>query len=137
MNVPLPANRDKNEKIHLVILDDVDSIREVMNLFFEQHGQFIVRLAKTGAQAIRIAEQERVDVLMSDLDRPDEDAFEFLRVFKQRFPSARMIVFSGFPDAEDSVKGLSVSLTVLKRNEMDMEDFAKQVARVAESASTH
>lgn len=56
--------------------------------------------AETGAEALRLAGTTQFDLLICDLERPEENALEFLRRFQQLHPATPILICSGFPSSE-------------------------------------
>ena len=65
-----------------------------------------VQLAKNAADAVRLLEQERFDVVLLDLRMPGMDGLSFLKILKQRWPECEAIVITGYPTIETAVEAL-------------------------------
>jgi CheY-like chemotaxis protein len=78
----------------LVAADDP----EVGNLFARklQSTRYSVSEAKSGAETLRLLRSMRFQVLVLDLDMPDTDGFEVLKVVKTKHPSVRVLAISGY-----------------------------------------
>ena len=64
----------------LVVEDNPHSL-ELMSYLLDTAG-YTVHCARSGAEAVRLAEHERVDVVLLDLQLPDVDGYQVLRMLR-------------------------------------------------------
>jgi EAL domain-containing protein (putative c-di-GMP-specific phosphodiesterase class I)/ActR/RegA family two-component response regulator len=83
--------------IEVLILDDDDYQRNVLHKMLTAIGVLQVRHAASVAAALEIAAEarEQVQVVISDLDIPDVDGIEFLRLLADQKPGAAVLIVSG------------------------------------------
>nr|WP_265263708.1 response regulator [Spirulina subsalsa] len=62
----------------ILVIDDEDDIREVVQLSLEVSGGWEVFTAASGKEGIEIAKQQRPDVILLDVMMPDLDGMETL-----------------------------------------------------------
>jgi CheY-like chemotaxis protein len=60
--------------VHVLVVDDSRQIREILTRMLEQQGA-TVTAADTAMQALALLEQSRPDVLLSDLEMPENDGY--------------------------------------------------------------
>jgi DNA-binding NtrC family response regulator len=87
----------------LLVLDDEESIREVLSLFFNKKG-FEVIVSKTAKEAIESAGREKFDLAIIDINLQGENGFELLRYFKTNYPQLPVIIYTGLPDGDELVE---------------------------------
>jgi DNA-binding NtrC family response regulator len=58
--------------------------------------RYSVSEAKSGAETLRLLRSMRFQVLVLDLDMPDTDGFQVLKVVKTQHPSVRVLAISGY-----------------------------------------
>ena len=80
----------------LLILDDEESIRQLLSTFFDKQGYVVVALSTAG-EAIEVADREQFDLAILDINLAGENGLELLRFFKSNFPKLPVIVSSGRP----------------------------------------
>lgn len=84
----------------VVIADDVDDLRFLLQRALEHHGAFeVVGMAANGREAIAQATRHRPDLTLLDLSMPEMDGLEALPHIRAAVPEGTVVVLSGF-DAE-------------------------------------
>lgn len=75
---------------HIVLIADDDRlVRESLGDAFDGFG-WGVRIAASGGQAIRMLEQARCDLLVSDIDMPDMTGFQLLSWVRTHAPPLQL-----------------------------------------------
>lgn len=90
----------------ILIVDDEPSLRELGTTLLTAQG-YEVRSAGDGFEALSALKQSMPDIIISDLQMPNMNGFEFLSVVRRRFPTIPVIAISG------EFSGLSVPESVL------------------------
>jgi CheY-like chemotaxis protein len=89
-----------------LIVDDEESLRQLGKHVLESQG-YEVHCAGDGFEALTALRKSLPDVIVSDLQMPNMNGFEFLSVVRQRFPAIPVVVISG------EFSGISVPESVL------------------------
>ena len=84
---------------HVLIVEDEPRMRELLERAIKGWG-FNVAVARSGEEALRLAETSAPDVAVLDLNLPGMDGLEFFGKLRQRFPQAQGIVLTGFASVE-------------------------------------
>ena len=103
--------QDKTEnRFKILVVDDDENVREVLAdlLLLEGHE---VLLAEDGEKALSLFEQERPDLIITDLGMPGISGWEVSRKVKSMQPSIKVIVISGW--------GATLEKDQLERNFVD------------------
>ena len=90
----------------ILIVEDNPSLQELGKTLLEAQG-YEVRGAEDGFEGLAALKQSLPDIIISDLQMPNMNGFEFLSVVRRRFPMIPVIVISG------EFSGLSVPESVL------------------------
>jgi CheY-like chemotaxis protein len=102
--------------LSVLVVDDVadaaDSLAELLGC----HG-YAARAAHSGAEALRVAEAERPDVVILDLAMPAMDGWELAGLFSVRERAPRLICLSGIEEDPGPV---------------ERDPFSKRLAKPAE-----
>ena len=93
----------------LLIVDDDDDIRMMLEMQFTAGGVKIVGEARTGREAIEMAERLQPNIVVMDLRMPDIDGMEATRTIKSRWPDMQVIGYTAFPTAELDEAGADAS----------------------------
>jgi len=80
----------------LFVDDESQILRSITRLFMDTEHEVIT--AESGEEALKILENEKVDVIVSDMNMPKMTGYELLSQVKRRFPNIVRIILSGFSD---------------------------------------
>lgn len=90
----------------ILIVEDDPGLRQLGKILFGAQG-YEVRGAEDGFEGLAALKQSLPDIIISDLQMPNMNGFEFLSVVRRRFPTIPVIAISG------EFSGLSVPESVL------------------------
>ncbi len=77
-------------------MDDNDSFRAALLRHFRPHrNEWEVVAAPDGAEAMKIADAEPIDLLITDILMPVRDGIETIAAFRRGHPSVKIIAMSG------------------------------------------
>ena len=87
----------------ILVVDDEPAL---LNLTGEMLGlnSFNVICAESAKQALNILQHESVDVLVSDIIMPDMDGYQLAAIVKEKYPSIKIQLASGFSDERNMDK---------------------------------
>lgn len=88
----------------ILIVDDSSESTEMLGKLLEIEGAF-VDLAKSGAEALAIANQKRFDIIISDISMPEMDGYQLLRKLRElpnmeRVPAVALTGYGRSADIE-------------------------------------
>src|SRR5437868_14852916 len=94
----------------VLIVDDEDSIRTLVQTMLKQEGRHVALAAK-GKDAIAIFRKERPNLTILDIDMPDIDGIAVLREIRAIDPQAKVMIFTGgdSPSVEREARALGVT----------------------------
>ena len=101
----------------VVLADDMLDFRLLMRLQLKRDNRFdVVGEAGDGAEAVKIVETERPDVVLLDLAMPVMDGLQAIPEIRKRSPGTKIIVLSGFEEAHmaESVRTLGADAYIQK-----------------------
>ncbi len=91
----------------LVAEDELPLLRGISRLIEKINSDFtVVKMAKTGKEAMDYLEEYPVDVVFTDINMPVVDGLELLEYVSGKMPSAASVVISGYQDFTYAQKAL-------------------------------
>jgi CheY-like chemotaxis protein len=87
-------------KQRILVVDDEPQIREMLSLYFSNHGYETVT-AGDSTQALRAVEASKVDVVVLDIGLAEEDGLKLLEQLKTQYPDLHVIMLTGMGFVED------------------------------------
>jgi two-component system CheB/CheR fusion protein len=130
VRLPMPAHTQRVESVEPpvskrigVVEDNVDA-RLLLADVLEVMG-FTVLTAEDGEQAVRLAEEERLDAYIIDLGLPGMDGFEVARRIRQMSSTDRalLIALSGYASPEDKRRAVDAGFDHHLTKPADMEEL--------------
>ena len=93
----------------VLVVDDEKVICELFTSLLEPEG-IELHIALNGEQAIRLIEQRRFDLVVSDKNLPGATGLEVARAVRARWPSCPVILMTGYASVETAQEGLEIGL---------------------------
>lgn len=84
----------ESDQLTLLLVEDEPDLREALGEYFEACG-FILQTAATAAEAMKLAQGNEPQLVVSDLSLPDLRGDRFLVDFHAKHPASKLFVHSG------------------------------------------
>lgn len=81
-------------KQHILVVDDEPPIRELLQSYFRKHG-YEVTTASEASEALRLADEIPLHLVILDVLLPDSDGLEILEKLKSAHPNLPIIIMTG------------------------------------------
>ena len=91
----------------ILIIDDEDIVRISCKRTLMPEG-FEVKTAQNGVEGLKMIEEEKFDIVLTDLKMPDIDGIEVLRLIKQRWAETVVIIITGYQTVNSAVKAIKL-----------------------------
>jgi two-component system response regulator YesN len=100
-------------KYKLLIVDDEVEVRKgiINKVQWEELGYEIVAEGENGKEAFELFEKTLPDVVLTDIKMPFMDGLELSRIIKEKYPSTRIIVMTGFDEFEYAHKAIKLNVS--------------------------
>lgn len=93
--------------IRVLIVDDQEIIREGLSMMLGLYSTIsIVGQVNNGKEAIKLLEDEEVDLILMDIRMPIMDGVEATRMIKERYPNIKVLILTTFNEDEYIFEGL-------------------------------
>lgn len=86
----------------MLIVEDEDSLREILKEFFGSRGYEVVAVA-SGEEALEVISDRKFQIGLFDLKLPGMDGIELARRARENDPDMLVLIITGYP-SEDSVR---------------------------------
>jgi two-component system response regulator PilR (NtrC family) len=116
---------------NLLIVDDEQSYRQLLNLVFQGDGHNI-RTAMNGRDALRQLETESADVIITDVKMPDMDGIELLRSVREFLPDIGVILMTAFATVETAREAFKLGADDFIQKPFDVEELKVIVRKALE-----
>lgn len=89
----------------ILLVDDDKTIVDIFKYGLTGQG-YEVHTAYTVAEALRLANAIKFDILLSDIQLPDRDGITLNSIIRETYPDVISILMTGYPGISSAVKGL-------------------------------
>ncbi|MFT5871572.1 MAG: two-component system response regulator YesN [Clostridium sp.] len=96
----------------LILVDDEEEVRKgiIQKIKWEQYGFELVGEAENGREALEVAERFTPDVVITDIKMPFMDGLQLSEILKERFPTIKIIILTGFDKFEYAQKAVNLNI---------------------------
>jgi pilus assembly protein CpaE len=85
----------EGEKFRVLIVDDVSETRENLRKLLQFEADIeVIAAARTGREAIQLAQETNPDVVLMDINMPDMDGIAATEGIKQKMPAVQVVILS-------------------------------------------
>ena len=102
----------------ILVVDDMPEIRELISCCCVPRG-FRVFEASNGVEAMKVLQQEKVEIMLTDIVMPEQEGLETLMSAKNAYPNLKIIVMSGHDNYLQMARRLGADQILFKPFKMD------------------
>lgn len=97
----------------IMLVDDEEEVRKaiIRKIAWEQLGFVMVGDAENGEDALEKLEQLEPDVVMTDIRMPYMDGLTLSARIRDKYPSLKILIFSGYDDFEYAKQAIKLNVT--------------------------
>ena len=116
-------------KNRILVVDDEEALRTVLSAELEGEG-YLVSTAGDGDEAIKLIGSQAFNLILLDIKMPNVDGFEVLKFVKQKQPSTKVIMLTGFADLKNAIESKKLGAEDFVSKPYDLVDLLTTVERV-------
>jgi CheY-like chemotaxis protein len=107
----MSSQTTKAEKVHILIIEDEESLRFMLETKLYQVG-FSVSVAATGKHALqKFKSGQKYDLILCDLKMPVMSGTDLFREYKSMGGSAPFVLLTGYPERAKIVEAIQLGIT--------------------------
>ncbi len=91
----------------ILVIDDEDIVRRSCSRTLSPLG-YEVRLTQSSLDGLRMIDEEKFDLVLTDIKMPDMDGIEVLKQVRDRFPEMKVIIMTGYQSVENALKSVQL-----------------------------
>lgn len=116
----------------ILLADDEEEVRKgiIRKIEWERLGFEVVGDAENGEDALEKIEQLRPDVVMTDIRMPYMDGLALTARIRQKYPSMKVLIFSGYDDFEYAKQAIKLHVTEYILKPVNGQELAEILKRV-------
>jgi CheY-like chemotaxis protein len=128
---------EQQTAIRVLIADDDDSVRFMLQAALERDGFEVVSVMNVTEALTRIA-NEKFDVLLSDLHMPQAgDGFTIVSAMRHTHPDAVTLVLSGYPTLEEGLAAIRLKADEVLCKPIEIASLRKLIHEKLEHPAAH
>ncbi len=116
----------------IMLVDDEEEVRKAMirKMDWEGLGFTVVGDAENGQDALEKLEQLEPDVVMTDIRMPYMDGLALTAYIREKYPSVRVLIFSGYDDFEYAQQAIKLNVTEYILKPVNGQELAEILNRI-------
>ena len=120
------------KKYSVLLVDDEEDVVEaiVQKIDWEALGYSLAGYAKNGLEALEIAEEKQIDVVLTDIKMPYMDGLTLSHRLKELYPSIKIIIFSGFDEFEYAKEAIRLEAEEYMLKPVDAGELSRVFQKV-------
>lgn len=122
-------------KVRILVVDDEEEIREMVRRHFRFLG-FHVDTAENGRAALAIMQEQRYDIVISDIMMPEMTGTDMLREIRKQYPMTHVIMMTGYVTLDNALTCMRLgSDTLILKPLEDLGELEGAVERAVAAVS--
>ena len=115
----------------LLVDDEMDVLRAMKKkIDWEAMGFCLAGTAENGQEALEMAEQLHIDVVMTDIKMPYMDGLTLCRKLKENYRNIKVVIYSGFDDFEFAREAVHLEAEEYLLKPISVKDMEEVLTRI-------
>jgi two-component system response regulator AtoC len=110
----------------VLIVDDEENIRRVLSMALQKEGYHTIA-ASGGHQALKLLDEARCDVMLSDMVMPDMNGLELLRRARERQPELLVVMMTAYGTIPAAVEAMRLGAVDFLTKPLEMDVLRKVI----------
>ncbi|MCC8027338.1 MAG: response regulator [Clostridium sp.] len=119
----------------IILVDDEEEVRKsiIKKIDWENAGFSVAGDAENGQDALEKVEALEPDVILTDIRMPYMDGLALAERVRQRYPSVKIVIFSGYDDFEYAKQAIKLNVTEYILKPVNVEELTAILKRIKAS----
>lgn len=116
----------------IMLVDDEEEVRTsiIRKIDWQDAGFEVIGDAENGKEALEKIEQNEPDVVLTDIRMPYMDGLEMAEKIRQRYPSVKIVIFSGFDEFEYAKKAIKLNVIEYILKPVNVEELTAILKKI-------
>jgi len=117
--------------LNVIVIDDDTATLDLMRFQLEANG-FQVSTAETGRQGLELFKENHYDVVLTDLNLPDINGIEMVKLCKEASPDTEIIMITGFGSMEKAIEATKAGAFFFVEKPVEFEEVLVLIEKAVE-----
>lgn len=120
------------ELYRIILVDDEEEVRKsiIRKIDWQAVGFTVVGDAENGEDALEKIENLEPDVILTDIRMPYMDGLTLSEKIRQKYPSMKIVIFSGYDDFDYAKKAIKLNVTEYILKPVNVEELTAILKRI-------
>src|SRR5512136_2872787 len=120
------------KKYHLLIVDDEEPLRVILEAELSDSEEFTVDLAEDGGVAINKIQQKVYDLILLDIRMPRVSGIEVLKFVQEYSPTTQVIILTNYADVKTAIQTIKLGAYDFLAKPYDIDELFNTIHRAIE-----
>lgn len=120
------------KRYNLLIVDDEESLRTLLESELADTEEFVVDTASDGGQAINLIQAKVYDVVLLDIRMPRVSGIEVLKFVHEYSPTTQVIILTNYADVKTAIQTIKMGAYDFLAKPYDIEELFNTIHRAIE-----
>ena len=116
----------------IILVDDEEEIRKsiIRKIKWEENGFLVAGDAENGEDALEKIELLEPDLILTDIRMPYMDGLTLAERVRQKYPSMKIVIFSGYDDFEYAKQAIKLNVTEYILKPVNVEELTAILQKI-------
>lgn len=120
------------EPYSIILVDDEEEVRKsiIRQIKWQETGFWVAGDAENGQDALEKLDSLQPDLVLTDIRMPYMDGLALAEQIRKRYPSTKVVIFSGYDDFEYAQKAIKLNVTEYILKPVNVEELTSILKRI-------